>query len=218
MKKNILKKIATTILLSISFQAVLPAAVYATGWPTVDALNGSVNTSTSVGTHITSSQQILKTLKDYGLDTIAYTLAQKLGAKMANKLVNKANGGASGDSSQQSFITNFSDYFSDSDMQKIDKFVTDLSVSNNPFAGNLAKTIIKGAQGLSEGKSPLESFNLDKVVGADWKNFSTDATAGGWDGIFALSNVVNTNVGAELIGTRELEQAKATAAEIEKLK
>ncbi len=218
MKKNILKKIAAVTLLSIGFQAVLPAAVYASGWPTVDALNGTVNTTTATTTSLTTSQQILKTLKDYGLDTIAYTLAQKLGAKMANKLVNKANGGASGDSSQPSFIENFGSYFSDSDMQQIDKFVNDLTISDNPYANSISKSIIKSAQGLSQGKSPLESFNLDKVVGADWKNFSTDATAGGWDGILALSNTVNTNVGAEIIGKKYLIEAKEWAKDIEKVK
>lgn len=218
MKKNILKKIAAVILLSIGFQAVLPAAVYASGWPTVDALNGGINTSTNVGTHITSSQQILKTLKDYGLDTIAYTLAQKLGAKMANKLVNKANGGASGDSGQKSFIENFADYLSDSDMQQIDKFLTALTISNNPYANSLSQSIIKGTHSLSQGKSPLESFNLDKVVGANWKDFSTDANQGGWDGILALSNAANTNIGVQIIGKKELAKAKDAARTAEQLK
>ncbi len=204
-----MKQKLTTIILIVtfSFTTITAPLVAFAQLPTYD-----------VGLNASGQGGIPGTIKEYGLDTLAYGLSKTAGAKIANKVFNKANGGASGDSSQPSFIQNFSDYFSKLEMSKIDKFTTDLSISTNPFAGSLAKSLIFSARDLSNGKSALESFKLDKIVGANWKNFSTDAKQGGWDGLLALSDTVNTSLGSEIIGKKELEQAKQRAKDLEQLK
>jgi hypothetical protein len=96
------------------------------------------------------AQRVIQIIKDYGLDTLANSLAQMAGAKLSNKIVNKSTGGASGDSSQNGFIDSFADYFANLDNQQIDKFVTDLGISNNPYASGIAKSVIKSTQGSGE--------------------------------------------------------------------
>jgi hypothetical protein len=157
-------------------------------------------------------------VKEYGLDTLAVMLAQTIGAKLANKVFNKANGGASGDSSQPSFIDNFSNYFGNLSNQQVDKFVTELGISNNPYAPDIVKGLITSTQNLARGQSSLEAFNLDRVVGTDWKEFATDASVGGWDGILALSNPANTNIGANILAQEEIARKIEQAKELEQIK
>ena len=197
--KTIQKKIISAILL-ISI-GLFPNVIYAQN---IDPLNEAKN--------------VLKIIKDYGLDTLANSLAQMAGAKLSNKIVNKSTGGASGDSSQNGFITNFADYFANLDSQQVDKFVTDLGISNNPYAAGIAKSVIKSAQGAAGGQSALSAFDLDKVIGANYKQFANDASVGGWDGFLALSNPANTNIGSALIAKQEIAEKIEKAKELEKIK
>ena len=197
--KTIQKKIISAILL-ISI-GLFPNVIYAQN---IDPLNEAKN--------------VLKIIKDYGLDTLANSLAQMAGAKLSNKIVNKSTGGASGDSSQNGFITNFADYFANLDSQQVDKFVTDLGISNNPYAAGIAKSVIKSAQGAAGGQSALSAFDLDKVIGANYKQFANDASVGGWDGFLALSNPANTNIGSALLAKQEIAEKIAKAKELEKIK
>lgn len=196
-----MKKILSTILL---ISVLAPSISSATGVPVVDVAN--------------TTQSTLQVVKDYGLDTLATTLAQTISSKVANKIFNKANGGASGDSSEKSVIQNFTDYFGNLSNQQIDKFVTDIGISNNPFAGDIAKGLITSTQKTARGQGALEAFNLDRVVGTNWKEFATDASVGGWDGILALSNPANTNIGANILAQEDLARKIEQAKELEKIK
>lgn len=194
------KKLLTVLLLiSFSFVALTPRVSYAL--PVADP--------------VTNAQEIMSMIKEYGLDSLAYSLSKLAGTKLANKVFNKANGGASKDSHQPSYISNFTSYFSDLQMGQVDKFVTDLGASRNPFATDIAQSLIKNVQNNS---SDLEGFNLDQVVGNNWKDFSNDATVGGWAGMLALSNPANTNIGSALIAKQELANKIQTATEVEKIK
>ena len=164
------------------------------------------------------AQRVIQILKDYGLDTLANSLAQMAGAKLSNKIVNKSTGGASGDSSQNGFIDSFADYFGNLDNQQIDKFVTDLGISNNPYASGIAKSVISSAQGVAGGKSALSAFDLDRIVGADYKEFANNASVGGLNGFLALSNPANTNIGSAILAKQEIQDKIAKAKELEQLK
>ncbi len=188
---------------------LLPNIIFAA--PVSDVANTAQSTISAVS-------ETLGVIKEYGLDTLAVTLAQTISSKLANKIFNKANGGASGDSSEKSFITNFSDYFSNLSNQQVDKFVTELGISNNPYAPDIVKGLITSTQNLARDQSPLEAFNLDRVVGADWKEFATDASVGGWDGILALSNPANTNIGANILAQEEIARKIEQAKELEQIK
>ncbi len=202
MKNNFYKKIVTLLIL-LSF--IAPKSAFAIPVTVTSAPVGDV-------------QQILDTLKEYGLDTLASSLVQIISTKISNKVFNKANGGASGDSSQPSFIESFSSYFGNLQSGQIDKYLTDLGISSNPFAAEITKSLVTSAQSLSQGKGPLESFNLDKVIGANWKDFETNANVGGWDGFLALSNPANTNIGASLIAREDIASAIETAKDLEQIK
>ncbi len=89
-----------------------PLSVYAQGVPTFD-----------VGLNSYGQGGVMGTVKEYGLDTLAYTLSKLAGAKIANKVFNKANGGASGDSAQPSYIKNFNSYFSDLSNLQVDRYI-----------------------------------------------------------------------------------------------
>jgi hypothetical protein len=186
-----------------------------------DPAHTAVSSVTAAGGGITSANSTLDILKKYGLDQVAYTLAQLLGQKMANKVINKAKGGASGDSSQDSYVKNYGEFFSGLAIQEIDKITSNLEISNNPYADDLAKTLIRNAASLtSPGKisDPLAAFNLDKIVGDGWKEFGNDANIGGLDGLLALSDPVNTNIGSALISREALGNAIADQKASETLK
>ncbi len=116
------------------------------------------------------AQRILNIVKDYGLDTLAGVLAELAGSKIGNKIVNKATGGASGDSSQNSFVSSFTDYFADFERSKVDMFITDLGISNNPYAQTIAKSMVQDAAHAASGQG-LGGYSLEQVVGPNWKEF-----------------------------------------------
>jgi hypothetical protein len=71
---------------------------------------------------------------------------------------------------------------------------------------------------VANGQSALSAFDLDKVVGADYKSFANDAKVGGWDGFLALSNPANTNIGSALLAKQEVAEKIAKAKELEQIK
>ena len=204
MKKYFYKKIVVLVILAGIILPQTTHAIFGVGDTVMDP--------------ITNVNQIMNMLKEYGLDTLASSLTQIISTKISNKVFNKANGGASGDSDQPSFIENFGSYFSNLQSGQIDKYLTDLGISSNPFAAQITKSIVTGAQGLSQGKGGLESFNLDKVIGTNWKDFQSNGNIGGWDGFLALSNPANTNIGAGLIAKQDIATAIETAKDLEKVK
>jgi hypothetical protein len=202
------QKITTILLLSVLLITSIPKSSYAQ-WVVSDPGNQAVNT-------LTASNTTQGGVKELGLDTLAYSLSKLAGTKISNKVFNKATGGASGDSSQISYIQNFTKHFTDLGLGQVDKFITDLGVSNNPFAKNIAQSLITNIQ---SGGSDLEGFNLDKIIpGGNIAGFTNDASVGGWNAILALSNPANTNIGSALIAKSELSNKIETAKEIEKIK
>lgn len=163
------------------------------------------------------AQRILNIVKDYGLDTLAGVLAELAGSKIGNKIVNKATGGASGDSSQNSFVSSFTDYFADFERSKVDMFITDLGISNNPYAQTIAKSMVQDAAHAASGQG-LGGYSLEQVVGPNWKEFPDNVSKGGIDGLLALSDPINTNIGSGLIAQTQLQTSIATAKEFEILK
>ncbi len=171
---------------------------------------------------ITNAQfvDVMNTVKEYGLDTLAYMLASTAGTKLSNKIFNKANGGASGDDSQPSFVKGFNSFFEDLDRSKIQKFITDLEVSQNPFAENIAKSMIfaystAGGPGVPD---DIGGFNIDKMLGPNYQKFYDDASIGGYDGFLAMTIPGNTAIGAQKIAEEKIGRAIEDAREAEKLK
>lgn len=174
------------------------------------------NTATNIQTTLNS---YIQKLKEFGLDTFAYTVSQKIGEKMSNKIFNKANGGASGDDGQSAYIDDFYSFFGNLTRSETDRFIRELEVSRSPYAKDIARAMVF-TYSTAGGPVPdtLGGFDLDRTIGPRWQEFQNDASVGGWDGFLALSNPANTNIGSGLIARETLGRQLENARQIEQLR
>ncbi len=212
MTNSMKKLISLSILMGFIIHPFLASATS----PTIDP--GTVgNTAADTATNATTtSQEILATVKEYGLDQVAYMLAQKIGQKMATASINKATGGASGDK-DPNYVKDFGTIFSNIEQQQKDLYTTKLLTSGNPFARDIAKEM------LSSNNQGLSQFSLGSVLqnGGDWKAAKNNlSTAGiyGYDFYSQLAFPANTPLGAKMIAREELANQTIAKKETEKLK
>lgn len=194
-----MKHLTSLLILITSFA---PAIALATS-PTVDAGNAGTHGANLATNSTTTSQQVLKTIKDYGLDQVAYMLAQKLGQKMATASINKATGGASGDK-DPNYIKDFGSIMSNIEQQQKDLFTTKLLLSTNPYARNIAKEM------LTKG-DPLNNFTLGSVLssGGDWQEVGNNLALAGKDSLLFYSQLglpQNTPIGAQMLAEKALSK------------
>jgi len=196
-------------LLIISF-SVKPLAVHAQGIPVGDSDTEAFTDADTVTNVVTTIQQVMDTLKMFGLDKIAYNLAQTLSQKLVSKALNSINGGASSDSNPK-FITNFGQYFNNIGNQQTSKYLTSLTNdTNNPFAQTTAIAMTNSAAAGSSGQNELDNFTLNKIpglTGSNWKAASTNisaAGASGWDFYSDLALPQNTPIGTAMIAQDNL--------------
>jgi hypothetical protein len=169
---------------------------------------------------LSAISEMWQVTKDMGLDPVVYQLAAMAGNKMSNAVFNNAGGGASGDRESQ-VISNFTDVLQKVDDREKTKFIAALEADSdiNPFAQKIAKKFSRDMQKeTGPGGAPVSKFNLDKVIGPNWKQFSTDARVGGWDGYIASAFPENNPYGAQNIASEELSRRIASQREAEKLK
>ena len=211
MKKNIFIKI---IILSC---ALFPLLSFAES-PVLDAGNAGTHGANLATNANTTAQQVLKTLKDYGLDQVAYVLAQKLGQKMSTLAINKATGGASGDK-DPNFVQDFGDVLTQIEQQEKDILSSQLMLSNNPFVKDIAINMIGGKD--QDGIFP--GFTLgDAVQGeVDWQDVGNDLTLAGANGLNFYGQLglpQNTPMGAGMIAQAKLASQIKSKEDIKKLK
>lgn len=212
--KHIFNK--TILAFLITWMSMSPVLVFA-GSPTTDAGNAGTHAGNLTTNSLTTSQQILKTMKDYGLDTVAYMLAQMLGQKMTSAIINKATGGGAGDK-EQNFVSDFKQFFQQVGSQQLDLLTTDLLASNNPFGVYTAKQIIRSKNG-----GPLPAFTLQNTLtnGASWQSVSKDLTLAGTDGLdffIATGMPENTPMGSNLLALQDLSGRIESAEQADILK
>jgi hypothetical protein len=193
-----------------------PLAAFA-GWPATDVGNAGTHGGNLGVNSNTTAQAVLKTVKDYGLDQVAYTLAQKLGQKMATASINKATGGASGDK-DPNYIQDFGTVLSSIEQQQKDLYTSKLLASGNPFARDIAKNMLSAPVA-----DVLPEFSLGKVLqnGGDWKAASKDiSTAGvyGYDFYSQLAFPENTPIGGTMLAKNTLGTIISNQKETQKLK
>lgn len=191
------------IILSIAFLPLITSPMIAlAGSPISDVGNAGTHGANLGTAATTTSQQILKTVKDYGLDQVAYMLAQKLGQKMASAAINKATGGASKDN-DPNFIKDFGTIMSNIEEQQRDLFTTKLLLNTNPYARGIASQMLQGRG------NPLNNFTLGSVLssGGDWQEVGNNLTAGGKDSLFFYSQLAfpqNVPVGVQMLADNAL--------------
>ncbi len=214
-----MKKHFSLILAFILFTQPLFALA---GSPTVDPATTATTSATAATTGLTTSQQILKTLKDYGLDTVAYMLAQKLGQKMASLAINKANGGASNDK-DPNYVKDFGEVFMKIEQQTRDVYTTKLLTNtSNPYAKAIATEMLQGSQADQLSKFTLGNFMTNYGTdGASLETVKSDLSVVGGSGLAffgELGNPQNSPVGASLIAQNQLAQQIADKSRAEELK
>lgn len=206
----------TITLITFIGLTITPAFALA-GSPVIDPTVTGTTAATTATSSITTAQQILKTLKDYGLDTIAYTLAQKLGQKMATMAINKATGGASSDK-DPNYIKDFSGVMSKIEQQQLDLFTTSLTMSGNPFAKDIAKNMLTITPG-----DAIPKFTLGDTLQnpGDWKAAASDISVAGdhgWDYYAQLAMPQNTPIGSSMLAQDALAKQIANKKTTETLK
>jgi len=214
-----MKKHISLILAFIMFTQ--PLFVLA-GSPVIDPATTAASTTGATTGALTTSQQILKTLKDYGLDTVAYMLAQKLGQKMASLAINKANGGASADK-DPNYVKDFGEIFMKVEQQTRDIYTTKLLTNTtNPYAQAIAKEMLQGSQADQLSKFTLGNFMTTYGTdGASLETVKSDLSSVGGNGLAffgELANPQNTPVGSSLIAQNQLAQQIEAKKQTETLK
>ncbi len=193
-----------------------PYLVFA-GSPGSDVGNAATHGSNLGVASNTSAQQVLKTVKDYGLDSVAYMLAQKLGQKMASLAINKTNGGASSDK-DPNFVKEFGSIFTQIEEQQRDLYTTKLLTSNNPYARAIAQDMIQSSFGNQLSKFTLGNFMSN---GADISTATQDLKVLGGNGLAffgELANPQNTPFGSSLIAQNQLAQQISDKSRTEAIK
>ncbi len=194
---------------------MVPSFALATS-PTIDGATTAATGADVATNATTTSQEILGTIKDYGLDQVAYMLAQKLGEKMASAAINKATGGASKDK-DPNFVRDFGSILTNIEKQQRDLFTTKLLLNANPYARNIAKEMIQA------GADPLSNFTLGSVVGAagDWQAVGNDIALAGKNSLLFYSQLglpQNNPTGARLLADNALSKQTQRKKETEALK
>jgi hypothetical protein len=216
MKQYIQKSISVLIIsLFVGQQTVFAVASVVT-----DPGNTATNVITTVEQTLSTSTDFTMKLKEFGLDAVAYSLAAQMGKRMSNMILNKATGGASGDKPEQ-YVTSFTDLLQQKNNTEVRKYVAQLDAlsGKNPFAANIAKSLTRQSQDSNNAlDTSLTKFNLDKVVGSDWKNFKNDVKVGGWNGYIFSALPQNNPYGASILVAEDIARKTAFEQEAEKLK
>lgn len=214
-------KIIFSLLLTTIF--ITNTRAYAMG-PVFDLTNLPFNIGSFLEETMNQVNSFEQTLKDLGLDKVAFIVAQTASQKLTSSITNSLNGGASGDEPEQ-FIKDFGKHFENIAFQEGQKYVDDLFAdTNNPFSSSIGSSLVSS---LSSGNtSALDNFSLGTILGASGdvnsgdvqekiQAFGNDASVGGYAGLFALGFPENTPVGSSIIAEEELakkiESAKETA-------
>ncbi len=144
-------------------------------------------------------------------DTAIKALEQ-VGAAIAGQLLNKltestVNWINSGFEENPQYVENAGSFFKNLADVEVKGVIDQIGydAKNFPFGKGVAVSLIKE---YVDGKGDLKDktvFTLDKVIGPNYKDFSTDFSKGGWPGLAALiGNPANTPIGAYNIAKTEL--------------
>ncbi|MFA6397777.1 MAG: hypothetical protein WDK96_02955 [Candidatus Paceibacterota bacterium] len=102
------------------------------------------------------------------------------------------------------YLTDTESYFKNIATLEVEKFIDDVSKDTvSPFVADIKKAAIDKYSKATEGKT---DFNMDKIIGSNWKSFEDDFSVGGWEGWLALTqNQDNNFVGAGLKAGEKLQ-------------
>lgn len=177
-----------------------------------DVLNEFFSGSTAASSGQTLGIGIKNVIKEVGKQ-ILQNLAKQMINKMTESTVNWINSGFEGN---PQFVANPKSFFKDVGNTQL-KFAVDTigyNATQFPFGREVAKGIVLAQRVQQGGIQSQLQFTLDKVVGAgaNWKNFETDFSVGGWSAYEAMSqNPANNPLGFMLAANQQVDKAVADA-------
>jgi hypothetical protein len=164
--------------------------------PTIDIPNLIQNTISAVAGNLLGNSY---TLKEFGLDSIAWAVSKAAVASMTQSMVNWINSGFNG---SPAFVTNVSVYLSDVGFATENTFINQLSSNlalSSPFQSTVAALLNVNYLRSSASNSYFLSnpYTLNQVSSnpLGFVNGTTDFTSGGgWDAWFSLTTQSQNNV------------------------
>jgi len=146
------------------------------------------------------TENILKSVKEYGLDTLAWTISNMVIERIAASTVSWINSGFQG---SPAYVTDPQAYFQKIADEEMGQFILD-----NPNLDQLCgpiKAKIRLALTQNYIREPIYRCTLTDVVG-NIDGFMDDFSQGGWDGFFELTQKTQNNpIGAYLQAENDLD-------------
>lgn len=209
--KKIFTIILTFSLLFFSFSPIL--AKHATAqWVVWDPGNFVPNNITAISTSIVAGNTTAGSLKEFGLDTVAWVIVNLIIERMAASTVNWINGGFRG---SPAFITDPEAYYKNIGDQIAGQFIfsnPDLNFLCSPLQAKIKLAL-----------TSTYNRNSDRFqcrlsqVGKNLDNFVDDFSNGGWDSFFIVSQTAGENpLGAYLQAEGQLYEKIANKQDIKK--
>jgi hypothetical protein len=209
---SLLRAIAALFLIAVGVVSV-PAPAEAE-WPTIDFSNLVQNTIIAGATKALGDSY---SIKEFGLDTIAWAVAKAAIASMTKSMVNWINSGFNG---SPAFVTNLQVYLGNVNYSTANTFTNQLSTNaaiKSPFQSQVASLLQLNFLKSSAGNGFFLSnpYTLNQVSSNDvgFVNGTTDFTSGGgWNAWYALTTQPANNVyGAYNLAQNELTNRLSSA-------
>lgn len=209
LQRNIIKALILVILtFGITFGSFAPQA-HAT-IPTADVAVPALLGVDQAQQASQTSSSLLDTIKEFAIDTIAFTIAQILAQKLTQKLTNWANSGFDGN---PFYVDDFGALFTDIATESFETVVSEASRGDNPFIRSIVRA------GESTASLVNQGTNFEGIIGGDITDINDvydNFTVGGWATNSALYEPANNIIGTALLV--EQEKDNRTAKEEEKKK
>lgn len=209
MKKIFQKSLTLFICVSLVF-TLQARSVHATGLPVIDFSN----LPQSIMQVLFGSSSSASAAK-----TLAGTLVQKSLKKISSQVTlnmtqQVINWGSTGFKGNPFFVRDQEGFFKSIADEQVEIFINEITANEAdfPYARDIAKNlaisqVTKNAKSFSE----KSNFNLDEVIGPNWKQFDSDFSVGGWDGwLTYVQNDANNPVGSYFQSADELQRRIAT--------
>ncbi len=131
---------------------------------------------------------IVQQIKEFGLDTLAYSITNRVLGNITASTVNWINSGFNGN---PAYITNPGRFFSQVAEGELNSFLSTGNMANlcSPFRESIQLTISRNFY-----REPAESYSctLDTIVN-NYDNFMNDFDQGGWDSWFEITQKPENN-------------------------
>jgi hypothetical protein len=195
------------LIVCISFSVLFTRKAHAT-LPVIDGASTALQGSDLALSSSQTSSAVLQQIKEFALDTIAFTIAQTLSQRLTQKLTSWANSGFDGN---PFYIDDAGQTFQNIAQESYKLTVSDAQRSNSPFI----RTIVQKTDGVNDLIS--QGVTLDDFLGENWEDSFTDFSVGGWAAQTAIGEPQNNIFGTSLLLEQQVKGLTSVEAEAQKV-